>query len=404
MADGIDKLPSGKWRSRYLGPDGKRYTKTFSLKRDAQYWRASELRAAELGQWTSPSKRRADHLEVPTVHSYAVQCIDRRASRSRKPLAPTTVDNYRKLVRLTLDGTELGDMELTSASRADIAQWRWSLPATTQSGKAYEFLVSVFKDAMRDELITSTPCTLQGAGAPERRREPQALSPSEVEALVAALPPQWRLPILLSATCGLRIGEVLALTVRDLDVVAQAVTVRRSVAKVQNGDGTQRLLLKSPKTAASQRTVALLPHTVPAVVAFLSGLQPVNARALRVHDDQGRPLYTVPTFAAFLAALDPNALLFHDGYGRPVNDGRVRRYFIMAAATIGRPDLRLHDLRSTALTLSGQAGATVHELQTMAGHTTATVAMRYQRSDAQRDRERASRVSSAWSGTRTRST
>lgn len=49
-------------------------------------------------------------------------------------------------------------------------------------GKAYELLVSAFDDAVVAELIDSTPCTLRGAGSPDRVREPESLSMDEVTA------------------------------------------------------------------------------------------------------------------------------------------------------------------------------------------------------------------------------
>ncbi|MDR3069603.1 MAG: tyrosine-type recombinase/integrase [Propionibacteriaceae bacterium] len=41
-------------------------------------------------------------------------------------------------------------------------------------------------------------------------------------------------------------------------------------------------------------------------------------------------------------------------------------------------DLHFHDLRKINLTYLALSGATVRELQVIAGHTTATMAMRYQ--------------------------
>ena len=89
-------------------------------------------------------------------------------------------------------------------------------------------------------------------------------------------------------------------------------------------------------------------------------------------------------------------LLFPDEYGRPVNDERLRRAHKKAAAAIGRPELRNHDLRATAATMSAEAGATVREIQDQLGHTTPQMALRYQTASAVRDAERARRVSEAW--------
>lgn len=34
----VDKLPSGKWRARYVGPDARRRSSTFATKTDARAW------------------------------------------------------------------------------------------------------------------------------------------------------------------------------------------------------------------------------------------------------------------------------------------------------------------------------------------------------------------------------
>lgn len=54
--------------------------------------------------------------------------------------------------------------------------------------------------------------------------------------------------------------------------------------------------------------------------------------------------------------------------------------------TIGRSDLRLHDLRHTGLTLAAATGATVAELMHRAGHASASAALHYQHATADRDR------------------
>lgn len=84
--------------------------------------------------------------------------------------------------------------------------------------------------------------------------------------------------------------------------------------------------------------------------------------------------------------LAPSAL-----YGREARterrDGRAYTKtaygFDAAREAIGKPDLHWHDLRRTAATLGAQSGATVREMQHRLGHTTPTMALRYQAATAQ---------------------
>ena len=363
----IRKLPSARYQASYQGPDGLRYNapSTFTHKADAQAWIATERRQIEYGTWTSPAARLEAELgarraeadrrtaeavaavalaSVPTVTAWLETCIGERQHRSRRPIKQTTAD-YRKLARLNITGTELGDMRVTEVKRSHVHAWRWNGPPSktrTQGGKAYELLVSAFDDAVMAELIEATPCTLRGAGAPDRAREPQSLSFAEVDQFLDSIKEPWaKAALTIQVTCGLRIGEVLALRAKDLDLEAETVTIAGTVAKV--GESGQRtLFVQQPKTRASLRTLSLLPDTVPELRAWRRARGEIAA----------------------------DALLFPDLLGKPLNDDVLRRVHKKAAAGIGRHELKDHDLRATAATLAAAAGASVREIQAMLGHHT----------------------------------
>ncbi len=79
----------------------------------------------------------------------------------------------------------------------------------------------------------------------------------------------------------------------------------------------------------------------------------------------------------------------------------MREAYIKARRQAGREDLRFHDLRSTALTMLAQNGATVRELMAAAGHSTATMAMHYQRLSKDRQRALADKVAASITPTQT---
>ena len=387
----IRQLPSGRYQASYQAPDGSRHNApaTYTHKADAQAWITAERRLIEYGTWTSP-KSRAEAVEaaaraeaereaadalaaealasVPTVSQWLEQCIAERQTRTRRPIKQTTADNYRKLARLNVDGTELGSMRVTDVRRSDVHVWRWSGPPSktrTQGGKAYELLVSAFDDAVVAELIDATPCTLRGAGAPDRAREPESLSLHEVDRFLAAVAEPWaKAALTIQVTCGLRIGEVLALRSKDLNLAAETVTVAGTVAKV--GElGARTRVVQDPKTRASLRTISLLPDTVADLKAW--------------RHSRG--------------TLQADALLFCDAFGKPLNDDVLRRIHKKAAERIGRSELKDHDLRATAATLAASAGASVREIQAMLGHMTPTMALSYQTATRERDAERARKMS-----------
>ena len=63
-----------------------------------------------------------------------------------------------------------------------------------------------------------------------------------------------------------------------------------------------------------------------------------------------------------------------------------------ARAAAGRPDLTIHHLRHTALTLAGQHGATAAELQARAGHASQAAMAIYQHATLDRDRSLAEKI------------
>lgn len=87
------KLPSGRWRAMYHGPDGRRYTapKTFLTEKDARGWLS--LRQAEIIRkaWVPPE---ADEQPVPklTFETYSKTWMAQRDLKDR------TRQHYAKLL------------------------------------------------------------------------------------------------------------------------------------------------------------------------------------------------------------------------------------------------------------------------------------------------------------------
>lgn len=372
----IDRLPSKRYRARYVGPDGVRHSApaTFARKGDAEGWLAAESRLISLGSWTPPQSRGTRSARGLTVSGYVERVISERASRSRHPLRPTTVDNYRKLLRLVIE-PGLGSVEISKLTPERVRAWRESLPAErrTMNGAAYDLLRSVLAEAEEEGLIDRNPCRMRGAGKPPPVREREALTIDELVRYVAAMPESLRMVVLLAGWCGLRSGEVRGLRRCDIERVTLGgepvlmVHVRQAVSRIYP-EGRLVWHVGPPKTSAGTRSVVVPPHLTEAIEAWLSSLP------------EG----------------PPEQLLFpaRDGV-TPLHDSVLRKAHRKGAEAIGRPGLTVHDLRSTAATLATQSGATVAEVMRMLGHTTTQVAMVYQVASLERDAERARRMSRA---------
>jgi integrase len=160
--------------------------------------------------------------------------------------------------------------------------------------------------------------------------------------------------VLLAGFGGLRLGELLALRRRHLDLEAGTVTVEEQVVTL---DGGERLVTE-PKSEAGRRVVAL-PHLV--VDALRSHLEGIDG--------------------------DPDALLFPAEDGGLLPKTTFYKHWRRARRQMGRDNLHLHDLRHAAGTLAAWTGATERELMSRLGHANPAASRRYQH--AARDRDRA---------------
>ena len=114
-----------RYYADYLGPDQKRHTpgRSFPTKGEAEGWLASERRLIELDAWQPPSVRqKRAETDSLTVGEWVDQFHEILENRTR-PLKASTMQNYRRVVRLRLTGTPLASMPLTEVTRGDVYRW-----------------------------------------------------------------------------------------------------------------------------------------------------------------------------------------------------------------------------------------------------------------------------------------
>lgn len=368
----VRRLPSGKYQARYRWPMGEPHNGpiTYQSKMDAEAWLMREYRLIQTGEWTPPAERRQaaatiDKAKATSLDAWFEHVIRLRAARTRKPLAPTTVDLYRKDWRLRITD-DLGRISIADLTPEIVESWWVSLPATpTSNARAYALLKSVMDDAVKAKKIKENPCQLVGAGKPIPAHEPEALSIPEVLDYLAAVPDRYRLCLSLMTWCVLRVGEATGLRRKDVDLDNKLLRIHQAVSRVQLDEDNRVWRYAEPKTAAGKRTVA-----IPELL-----IEPLQA-----HLDQ-------------MPNKSPDALVFTaTNHRTPLHSSTIWEAHAKGARAINRPTLRPHDLRKTGATLAAQGGATIKELMRLLGHTTANVAMIYQVADDQRDQQRARRL------------
>ncbi|WP_099319533.1 tyrosine-type recombinase/integrase [Mycobacterium ostraviense] len=348
----LRQLPSGRWQAAYTGPDGRRHkaARTFASKDDAIGWLNIERRKIDLDTWGA-----VERSDAITLRKYAAQWLEHRQLR------PRTRAHYESMLeRLILP--ELGDAKVVTLTPAKIRQWHAGLGSQhpTRNAHAYSLLHAICQTAVQDEVLDANPCRIRAAMQTKRRRDVDVLTPAELDKLAAKMPAELRASVLLAGWCGLRWGETSELRRGDVSADCSVLRIRRAVT-YRKGVFT----VGEPKTAAGSRDVAVPPH-----------IRPILKTHLKNHVGQLG-----------------DSLLFPDGDGTHLRADLYRTHWERARKAIGKPNLRVHDLRHVGAVLAAQSGATTAELMHRLGHTTPQMALRYQHVAEGRDAEIAERLS-----------
>ena len=357
----LRRLPSKRWQASYTGPDLQRHTAphTFTSKGDAEAWLGQEWALANRDDWVAPKRRAevAKRLAPPTFDEYARQWL------ADRPLKPRTREGYEHLLRRYLE-PEFGDLLVPDLTPALVRRW-WAGLSTkhpTVNARAYALLRAILTTAVTDELLASNPCRVRSASNPPTKKEIRPATLAELDVLVREMPAQLGALVLLCAWCALRVGEVLELRRRDLDLNRGVVKVTRAVSWVRG-----QPIVGTPKSAAGTREVSVPPHIVPAL-----------EQHLEEHVRTGTDALLFPALRDPQRHLQPTVL--HTAWRK-------------ARAVARREDLRIHDLRHTGATMAAMTGATLAELQARLGHSTVAAALRYQHAAQGRDAEIAAKLS-----------
>jgi integrase len=330
---------------RLRDPAGRVYTRSFTTKREAETFAAREMADRSRGAWVDPRRG------TITLADWSERWLAQRPE-----LRIRTRELYQGLLERHIV-PELGQVELAKLSPSQVRTWHARLngpcgPGASTAAKAYRLLRAIMRTAVADEVVVRNPCQVERAGVERAPERPVATIP-EVTALADAVSPRFRLLVLLSAWCGLRRGELLALRRADLDVLHRTVRIERGMHQL--ADGT--LMVGPPKTEAGRRSVAIPPHLVPEVGAHLEQF----------------------------VAVDADALVFTGEKGGPLRPHVLQKAWVNAKSATKLDQFHLHDLRHAGNTWAATTGASTKELMARMGHANSAAALRYQHATADRD-------------------
>jgi integrase len=213
------------WEARYRDPAGKQRTRTFRSKADAAgFLRASEV-DVDRGLWVDPALGRTK------FGYYAATWLATKADVS----ARTRINIEGRLKNHILPVFE--DVPVASIAPSDVRGFVSSLsgeglaPSTVKG--AYLTLAQVLRTAAVDGLTARSPCIEIELPSDRHREEMHFLDARQVDTLADAIKDRYRTLVYTAAYGGLRAGELVALKVTRVNVLARNLDVVESVSEVR---------------------------------------------------------------------------------------------------------------------------------------------------------------------------
>lgn len=343
LPPGISLTPHGTYRARWRDANHKQQSETFKRLHDATAHLESVKTDLRRGLYLDPARARI------TVRAMATEWIDGAMN-----LRTGGRETYqRDLDRYILP--EIGDLRLFQLNVNVIDELLSGLLnrglASATVVRVYETIRRMCNIAVAKGRLLHNPC--DSVTPPKvKRTEMRFLDIAQVAALTDAISPRrkgddrpgrYQAWVLLAAYGGARWSECVGL--RRSSVAGNRVRIGEQLILRRNGEWER----SEPKTAAGHRTIAL---------------PKVAADALALHLDT----WSQP---------GPDGLVFPNGANKPMD----RRSFTganfkkaLVNAGIER-EVRIHDLRHTAVALAIRAGAHPKAIQSRMGHASITITL-----------------------------
>lgn len=329
MTRGVYETLGGRWRAKYRTAAGRQRSRTFDDKSTAVAWRASQTAAVRAAGADAPD---------PSLSRITVGTVGAQWLAGKAGLEETSTADYESLWRVHVE-PYWGGVRLGRVTPGEVSGWLHGLGLShSRRRRVLLVLRQVFDLAVASGYLPRHPLP-KGTVSAGRTGRPQVepLSHIEVDRLASEAGAESGL-VLFCCYTGLRMSEVCALTVTDVDWRAGLVSVSKASVELAT-PGERRQVDKGTKTGRVR--------VIPAPLFVVEGLtRPRSGRLFREPD--GGPL-VVSKFR-----------------GRMLRAGR-------RAGLEGRVTPKR--FRDTAASLAIQSGASVKMVQGLLGHASAQVTL-----------------------------
>lgn len=342
----VYKRKDGRWEGRLLINGNKR---TFYGKTKQEVLNKLDAARTEVkqGTYVEPNKVTLSDWLDTWLETYKKQQV-----------RPTTYSSYKDLVETHIKPSELGKIPLQELSPEQVQKFynkKLESGRLDNSGGLSPRTVRYFhiilhealKQAMKSGLIQKNVTEL--VNLPTNKKPAQrVLSKLQQDKLTDILRnDKWGIAILTALYTGMRIGELLALRWKDIDLTSGIITVRRSISRVKNTDKNSvvktKLIIQEPKSEKGKRTIPL----------------PEGIK---------QELITYKYFT--LKATDSNEeeLVFNTDTGNFIEPRNLMRKFYQLVSSAGVEHINFHGLRHSYATRLLESGISLKVVQELLGH------------------------------------
>jgi len=317
-----------RWRELEIAPDGttKKVLHYEALGKISR-GEATEILAQKVASGTS---------KVPTRSRVAFRTIVNEWKTTVLPMYKhSTQKNHRHVAKKHLV-PRFGDQPISDITRQEVQAY---IAHLTQIGYApktidhiHDVLSAVLRTAVKWGHLQDNPARDVDMPTLKTVRPKWALTTHQAALLLEALPPLGRTMVGLAMLSGVRRGELFALRWRDLDEHDRTLAVREAVYEGR---------FDTPKTQAGVRQI------------------PLSDAALQLAAD----------WRARIKEIDPDALVFSTGSGKPISPNNVlRRQVFPACDALGLKRVTWLTLRRTYSSWAHEKGVPGKVVAQLMGH------------------------------------
>ena len=324
----------GRWMAR-LSHEGRRVTVYGQTKEEAR----QKLRALQ--------RKQDDNLPLTTSQMALRDYLAQWLENIKYQIRPKTLVDYEVAIRLHI-APHLGQIRLGKLGPEHIEK-AWS--DMLKAGKsvsvvqyAHLRLSKALNDAMKRHLIFRNPCQ---AVSPPKAPGKEMYPPDAGDVhrfLEAARPTEYYEALYTAFYTGLRRGELLALSWRDVDLYIATLSVAHSLYRSKGGQS----IYQDPKTAKGRRLVSLTPSSA------------LVLRSLRERQEADGLLQGY--------AVNDGTPVFRYRDGSPILPRSFSGAFTKIMRKAGLEGYRLHDARHAHATLMLRQGVHPKIVQERLGH------------------------------------